>query len=279
MRIQRFRSAAAFLAAAEPDLAHAEVENNLILGNAYDVARRAHPDSVEPYFAAAFDNGRVLMAAFRTLAGKVGVTRTFRPEAFRPLAEDVIDACPETSAVIGPAPDVDAFAAVVADMVGRPARLHSRQRIHQLAEVRLTEAPAPGRLRLARPEDADILTLWTDGFFAAIREPGESRTLVRSRLADEALYLWECDGGPVSMAAWTGRTRRTVRVAHVYTPPEHRGQGYATALVAALSRRLLADGVDRCCLYTDVANPTSNAIYRRIGYEPIADVCRFEFEA
>ena len=74
------------------------------------------------------------------------------------------------------------------------------------------------------------------------------------------------------MAALPGFTPRGARVGYVYTPPALRGRGYATSTVAALSGQLLRGGSRFCCLYTDLANPTSNAIYRRIGYEPVCDV-------
>ena len=80
--------------------------------------------------------------------------------------------------------------------------------------------------------------------------------------------MWD-HGGPVSMASATGPTPNGIRVNGVYTPPEHRGRGYATACVAALSARLLAEGRRFCFLFTDAANPTSNAIYQRIGYVPL----------
>lgn len=35
---------------------------------------------------------------------------------------------------------------------------------------------------------------------------------------------------------------------------------------------MLEQGLSFCVLYTDLSNPTSNAIYLRIGYNPIADV-------
>jgi predicted GNAT family acetyltransferase len=63
----------------------------------------------------------------------------------------------------------------------------------------------------------------------------------------------------------------------VYTPPEQRRKGYATAAVAALSGMLLAAGKDFCCLYTDVANPTSNSIYRKIGYRPVREDAELVF--
>ena len=86
MHVARFPAPAAFLAAGETDLAAAEVENNLILGSAHALARRAQTEGPRPYFAAVLDGDRVLMSAFRAQPGKVGVTRCFRPEALRPLA-------------------------------------------------------------------------------------------------------------------------------------------------------------------------------------------------
>ena len=77
------------------------------------------------------------------------------------------------------------------------------------------------------------------------------------------------------MAGWTGKTENGVRVSLVYTPSEHRGHGYASACVADLTSLLLAGGNAYCCLYTDLGNPTSNAIYQRIGYRPVCDVTDF----
>jgi predicted GNAT family acetyltransferase len=73
------------------------------------------------------------------------------------------------------------------------------------------------------------------------------------------------------MAAINRRTARSSCVAWVYTPPELRGNGYASAVVAALSERELAGGAAWCSLFTDLANPTSNHIYAELGYEPRCD--------
>ena len=68
-----------------------------------------------------------------------------------------------------------------------------------------------------------------------------------------------------------------VRIGAVYTPPEHRRRGYATATVASLSRAMLDRGRRACYLFTDLANPTSNHIYAEIGYEPVCDVDEIRF--
>jgi predicted GNAT family acetyltransferase len=94
--------------------------------------------------------------------------------------------------------------------------------------------------------------------------------------------VWEDGGEPVSLAGWGGATPNGIRVGPVYTPPELRGRGYATALTAELSRRLLdgrlfEGGRRFCFLYTDLANPTSNAIYERIGYRRVAESAEIVF--
>ena len=87
----------------------------------------------------------------------------------------------------------------------------------------------------------------------------------------------EVDDEIVSLTGHAGRTPSGSRIGPVYTPPEHRGRGYATALVHAQTSWLLADAVDVCFLYTDLANPTSNAVYRRIGYRKVGEATEFAF--
>lgn len=82
---------------------------------------------------------------------------------------------------------------------------------------------------------------------------------------------------PVAMAGVSGRTPSGARVGAVYTPPDRRRRGYASALVATLSQAQLDAGARFCFLFTDLANPTSNKIYQDIGYEPVCDVDEYRF--
>jgi predicted GNAT family acetyltransferase len=81
------------------------------------------------------------------------------------------------------------------------------------------------------------------------------------------------------MAGFGGWTPSGVRIGPVYTPPDLRGRGYASALTAELSAELLAGGRDYCFLYTDLANPTSNRIYQAIGYEFVCESAEYAFDA
>ena len=94
---------------------------------------------------------------------------------------------------------------------------------------------------------------------------------------DSGLVLWADEGTPVSFAGYGGPTPNGIRVGPVYTPPELRRRGYASALTAALTRTLLDRGRKFCFLFTDLANPTSNSIYQRIGYRPVSDADQWVF--
>ena len=117
-----------------------------------------------------------------------------------------------------------------------------------------------------------LVTAWLTGFLheTGLRED-DHKARARRIIGDGVLYLWE-DGEPRSMVAAGGPTTNGIRIGYVYTPPPFRGHGYASVMVAHLTQRLLDDGRRFCFLYTDLANPTSNAIYRRLGYMPVSDV-------
>jgi predicted GNAT family acetyltransferase len=76
-------------------------------------------------------------------------------------------------------------------------------------------------------------------------------------VVDGALFLWD-DGTPRAMAARNRPTPNGECVSYVYTPPEHRNHGFASAVVARLSQKILDDGKSFCTLFTDLSNPTSN---------------------
>jgi predicted GNAT family acetyltransferase len=136
-------------------------------------------------------------------------------------------------------------------------------------------------MRPATPVDRPLLVAWIAAFGReALGDEDASR--VASSVDDwlagrgRTIWLWD-DGGPVSLTGVGGATPHGIRIGPVYTPPERRGQGYASALVAAASQAQLDAGRRFCFLYTDLANPTSNKIYQAIGYRPVTDALRIDF--
>lgn len=254
-----------------------EAENNLILGVAGQLVQRPQRQAESPYLATVSRGGSVVAAVIRTPPFGVALTQMPR-EAIAPVARDIADVYEWIPAVLAPRDTAEAFAHAWSRQAATAAEIRMRQRIYQLHRVTFPSRAPTGTMRPAREGDIDLLTLWITAFngdTGAIshRQP---RNQAVQWIEDGAAFLWE-DPQPVSMAAWTGRTPNGVRISGVYTPNEQRGRGYASVCVAHLSQRMLDEGRAFCFLFTDLANPTSNNIYRAIGYEPVCDVSFYEF--
>lgn len=135
-----------------------------------------------------------------------------------------------------------------------------------------------GKVRQAAPKDRGLMIQWTRAFQTEVGEDASDAELrVDRELAAGQIWLWDVDGETMSMAVNRKPVERVARVAGVYTPSGKRRHGYAEACVHGLSNQLRQAGY-RCMLYTDLANPTSNSIYRRIGYRAVGEALRYRFE-
>ena len=158
------------------------------------------------------------------------------------------------------------------------------ERIYQLERVTPVQN-VPGTYRPMTAADQELYIEWKMALFAEAfgeplpRERAERHVQLRLETPASAggLRFWCVDGQPVSMAGYKGPTPRGIRIDPVYTPPEFRGCGYASAVTAALSQELLDSGRSFVFLFTDLANPTSNHIYQTIGYQPVCDVDEYQF--
>ena len=211
------------------------------------------------------------------------------PRSFRavvsPAGVEVVDALVECMAEEAPGlPELISDAATAAAFAGRwaerrrvPAFPVEGQRIYRLGALRHPTG-VPGRLRRAWASERELLVTWAQGFLDASGPgPFDAGHITDHQLEERRLWMWERDGRPVSMAVASTPAAGVARIAFVYTPVEHRSQGYAAACVAALSARVLEGDADTCILYTQLSNPTSNAIYRRIGYEPMMEALIYRF--
>jgi predicted GNAT family acetyltransferase len=182
--------------------------------------------------------------------------------------------------VVGEAAPCEAFADRWCRHTGQGHRVGMHMRHHELTRV----APfpvAPGHVRRATDDDLPWLSLGAMAFAAEAElpeKPEQVRRRTARSLAERRIRIWE-DGAPVAFASGFRAGDDAARINLVYTLPEHRGRGYATSLTAAVSRELMDEGARRVFLMTDVANPTSNAIYARVGYRPVSDEYRYDFVA
>ncbi|MFF4589034.1 GNAT family N-acetyltransferase [Streptomyces sp. NPDC001388] len=164
---------------------------------------------------------------------------------------------------------------------GAQASLRWRQRLYRLGELTGSEPAPEGAPRTAGPADRAQVARWFEEFGASIGERGhqDGGAWADARIAHGGVTLWETpDGTPVSMAAVTPEVAGQVRVTTVYTPAHLRGRGYAGAATAEVSRTARASGAAEVLLFTDLANPTSNGLYQRIGYRPVTDFAVYGFE-
>lgn len=143
------------------------------------------------------------------------------------------------------------------------------QTIYALHAVTRPERPAAGSARPATREDRALIVDWLRAFVADVGfGGGDEAAIADRRIARGQLVLWH-DRAAVALAGVHVPVAGVVRLGPVYTPPASRRRGYATALVAAVSAAALTDGASACMLFADAADPTSNGIYRAIGYREV----------
>ena len=277
---RRFDSVAAFLDVCGSFLEAREPEHQLTLGILGDaLARRDFPE--DGALVAALGGGRVVATAIWTPPWNVILSEVDDEQAIHAIADAL--AGDDLGGVNGPPEHVETFARAWTDRTGWTYRRGMLQRSYALESVTAPKG-LPGLLRRARVADRDQMVAWMLAFEAEAMgsEAGhrDMRTLVDDMLSKSARtgYFWEAHGKPVSMCQATGATPHGIRIGAVYTPPELRRRGYASALVAAVSQAELDLGRRWCFLFTDLANPTSNRIYQAIGYRPIRDVLMIRFD-
>jgi predicted GNAT family acetyltransferase len=173
--------------------------------------------------------------------------------------------------VNGDVAGVDRFTAAWTAATGRRATTTLALDLYELGTLRHPDPPPAGRARPAEEADLDVAIRFYTGFQDETPTPStDVLPLVRERMDDRRLWLWEDgDGVAASLAARTPAVAGVARIAPVYTPPEHRRHGYATAVTAACTADALGRDADRVVLYTDLADPAANAMYQRIGFRPI----------
>jgi predicted GNAT family acetyltransferase len=275
IRIQAHADARAFLDRAETWLLAQEERYGLVLGIAYQVLGGVHRYRRPIYWATVEDgsgerDAKIVGCVFRTPPHNVGVTE-LSDAAIEPLVSSLRETYLSVSGVGGPERTASGLARAWIARFGGKWSLEHRQRLHSLAKVRKPSTPAPGHLRLALPADVPVARAWMAGFIRETRSRHVGADTAARLIEQRRLHLW-VNGEPRCMVGAVRETPNTAGVAAVYTPPPFRNHGYASVAVATLSQQLLNMGKRSCFLYTDLANPVSNSIYRRVGYEPVDDV-------
>jgi len=150
-------------------------------------------------------------------------------------------------------------------------------KLDKLAEYK----KAPGFFRMLCREDLSFTPDWEHNFCIDCRvyvhSPEECKERIKTRIGKNIHYIW-VDEKPVAQAVWGRTTPNSAAISWVYTPPGHRGKGYATSIVAELSKAILESGKSSCCLFADAANPASQGVYRKLGYYEVSTVDEIKFD-
>ena len=277
MQVVKVADAADFLERAAPLLAD-EARHNLILGLAGTL--RDDPSLYPEHELWLVEDRRAIVgAALRTPPYNL-VLGGGSEVALAALARETGGAIP---GAVGALPEIDDFVGACVRVHGVTPEPQVRQGIYALETV-VPPAVPPGRPRPATTEDRALLVRWWGEFGAEALGALEQDEEQNGRNIDHKLtapgngiVLWELDSEPVCAVGFGSPTPTGVRIGPVYTPPEQRGRGYATALTAQVSADQLAAGRSFCFLYTDLANPTSNKIYVAIGFRRVCDSIQYAF--
>lgn len=278
MELIHFHSIFDFLERAQGYLERQEAMNNLILGQAIRLR-----DGGQAGYLAVVVHGGWLGAALMTPGRGLILSHDWSiAEGLKWIAADLKNRTRQVPSVIGSRKPAECFCECWLKNTNYRSRLHQHMEIYQLRSLAPPALPALGRLRRAVESDLPLVSDWAVAFMQETRtggEPEEVTWSVRQRVHEGDLFVWECpDGTLAGMIARTRPLKRGISVTLVYTPPELRGQGYASTFTAALCQKLLNSGYEYVALYADLLNPISNSIYRQIGFEPIGEAVEFQFE-
>jgi ribosomal protein S18 acetylase RimI-like enzyme len=274
------------LSAAGRFLAGRPVEHNLVLSL---LAARAEAPEPGRYGWVAGGEGFAGIGGviFNSPLGFPATVTPMVAAAAAALGEAVARAWPALAGVSGEAATASAVAGAFATVTGTPARPVEGQRLYRLSDLR-PPAGVPGSARVAGPGDRQVVAAFVAGFY---RDVGEGHRAAgaddhqAARMIDAGrLWLWEDPaagdaepaGPAVAMAQASAHHAGVARVGPVYTPPGLRGRGYGAAVTAAVSGAIVAAGAT-AILYTQLDNPTSNALYQRLGYEVVGEGLRYAF--
>jgi ribosomal protein S18 acetylase RimI-like enzyme len=272
LQIDHYTNPSAFYSTTGAFLMEREIENNVSIGLVLNAIRGDIPTI---HMWRVHDGERVLGAAVLTPGRKVNLV-TPATEIASALAERLYRDGIDAPGIRGEPAACTRFCETWTRLSNQGAKIEMPQLLYQLDRV-IPVSGVRGEMRRGTVRERALLIDWMDAF--SVETFGPQRAAMSEEYVDRALraedgrgiWVWEVDNHPVSTVSVNRLTPHGAVVSGVYTPPEHRRNGYAGALTAEVSAHMLASGRKWCTLYTDRSNPTSNKIYQQIGYYVVAE--------
>ena len=233
----------------------------------------------DTFLMSVWDDGAAVGAALQTPSYPLACNG-IPVDAIDPVVAHLAGLRPDLSGVRGGRRSAAAFADAWQSITGHETSIGIEERLYRMGTLRAPNGVA-GQPRDAADEDRDLLARWVglffeDAFGDAHNDRGEEFVDSATR-SGHRFVLWEVDGDPVSMAMLRIPAADVSRIGPVFTPRDQRGHGYGSAVTAAAVELAHLRGTRDVVLFADLANPTSNGIYQRIGFEPVCDSVRVDF--
>jgi len=240
---------------------------NVIGVHSSGVVAGLRPRGPQDIWAVMLEQKRVIGVAMQTPPYNLFVSR-MPAEAAHRLADAIDGVERAIPGVSGETTAVSAFLDRWAELCGEVPSGEVAMRMYRLGRLRHPSGVV-GEARPAGRDDAGVIRDWFAAFQAEAQRDGpahDAASIADRRIAAGEVTLWARAGEPVSMAACSPPACGVARVGPVYTPPAHRRHGFGAAVTAGATAQALEKGAVHVVLYTDLANPTSNSVYRSIGY-------------
>jgi len=276
-----FSNADEFLATTRASLEVNETANNLILGIANQLKEDPTRYLGAPFLAAVLDEqtNPILYSLMTPPYPLIIATTGDSRDAIDLLQTYIVENGIQLTGVNGRDDASDLFAERWGTLTGQKVKLDMSLRAYELRQVIPPRIPE-GTFRHASKDESEVIISHFKAMHDEIMgdtEPMPNTTSILKVIDQGRVCIWEREGKLVTMAIKGRATSHGMTVSGVYTPPEERKKGYASACVALLSQEILDEGCEFVNLFTDLANPTSNAIYQAIGYRPLCDFHKYSF--
>lgn len=266
IKIKSYNSSQDYLNDNQIYLEQNELENNIILGNCYKLTEAKNIHS-KNHFITCFENDIIKATSMVSENRAIIYGDNSSDKYISSLADYYLKNSVALSGVMG----LTGSAIIFSDIYHKGKTFIRNLLLHELIKINDVKI-AKGSFEKAEKQDAEIISemeyqFITESGIVRGRSKSDMLYTVKELIKSNSVFKWIVNGDIVSISIITRRTKNSGIIGLVYTPPEVRGKGYATGCVLKLSEYILKSGYKNCGLFTDVSNPVSNSIYKKIGYE------------